>query len=124
MARTFPLIAILALAGCDTPQSQGTKDAVARLEIRVIDLEAKVTELQAQRARDAKYTEAIAASLDEARANHDSLRKVVNGNAELDNKEALAEATARGRCGQEVVHYPDGGIANRNRECTWKLLGK
>jgi len=112
------LIAALASYGCsDTKKDFGTMQEVAELKLQVTELERQVRELKENDTKQDAFTTETWNQLS-------SLRKTFNENVDLDNKKTLAAATARGVCGTETVQFADGSWTTRNRECTWKLLGK
>lgn len=119
------VIAALASTGCDDSfQKSGTKEEVARLSVQVTELEGEIRSMKQAEELQAKYIDALSASLEEARANHTRLLNTFNGNVDQNNAAKLRDATNQGLCGRETVQFADGSWTYRNRECTWKLLGK
>lgn len=112
------LIAIglmLALGGCNSDGlvrrseaesiAEDFADAAASGQAaRIDELEARVQDLEAE--------------LDGNKAAVSAVAKVVDGNAEISNKNILAAATARGECGTQVQNLPTGGIITRPIPCT------
>lgn len=112
------VIALLASTGCDDGfQKSGTKEEVARLSLQVTELEREIEELKDANKTQDKFAVDTWNALS-------SLRTTFNSNVDLENKKTLARATERGACGRETVQFADGSWTYRNRECTWKLLGK
>lgn len=112
------VIALLASTGCnDSFQKSGTKEEVASLSLQVTELEREIRDLKEANGRQDKFAVDTWNELS-------SLRKTFNENVNIDNKQALARATSNGLCGRETVQFADGSWTERNRECTWKLLGK
>lgn len=117
-------LAAALLSGCDPSVreseayniAEDVADAkVAALAGRVDDLEAQVSDLES-RVDAAQLT-----SINNVAAT-DRLRNVVNENADVLNKKALADATARGACGTNLINH-GGWIENRPVQCTPKLMG-
>lgn len=91
-------LALFLLSGCDRlPQSDAERRSVyadvnAGIALKQIDDQRKeIAELKDQAARDRRYLEAVAASLDEARDNHTRLRKTFNDNVDIGNKRDAAQ---------------------------------
>ena len=117
----------LLLAGCDDMPRARTES-----EIRDIARQMADEQTQALQARIGKLEErADKANADiqgvrllglEVAGNLDGLRNTFNGNVQRENEYLAKQMTARGGCGTEVVTYPGGGTAWRNKECTVKDL--
>lgn len=90
-------------------------EAVSSAQMRVDKVELRLIEME----RKLEFAEGDIKSAFEAQ---DRLRKVVNTNADIENRQAVREMTARGACGTETIQYPNGGWSVRNKECTLKDL--
>lgn len=106
---------LLALGGCSSDglinrseaesiAADFANAAASRQAGRIDELEARVQSLEQE----------LAAS----KAAVDAVAKVVDGNAEIANRNALEAATARGDCGTELVRHSSGIIENRRMPCT------
>ena len=130
--KRYSLCAAALLAGCQSPVEKEQlirSDADSRLETRIIELERKVQDLESKaqeiktKAESAESMAYTAGDLASSTYNaHESLRKVVNKNADIENQQAIRDMTDRGACGRENVYYPDGGWSVRNKPCTMKDL--
>ncbi len=118
--------AIAGLTGCNPPARQSEtaelRNRVSALEARVAALETKNIELQSR--ADAAHAMAKAGLGDV-----DSLRETVNSNADIANRNTLAEMTRRGACGTrpEPIYASDGsgrqvGVHNKVIPCTLEDL--
>lgn len=108
---------IWAWSNHDKLQKERTEriDSVVKVDQLVGDLETRIVALE----RQVEFAEG---DIKNAFAAQDRLRTVVNKNADIENREAVQEMTARGACGTETIRYPNGGWTVRNKECTVKDL--
>jgi len=83
------------MAGCTAQQGASDADvanANARMALqRVADLESEVSDLKKASAAQKRFIDAVYASLEEARKNHDSLRSTFNENVEKGNRRDAAQ---------------------------------
>lgn len=120
-------LALLILAGCDDIPRARTEaeirelarsaalDERAQLQAKIDALELRVIELETDAGRQDRFAVDTYNALV-------SLRNTFNGNVDQENRHRAKLMTARGGCGTELVTYPDGGQAWRNKECTVKDL--
>lgn len=120
-------LALLILAGCDDIPRARTEaeiremaqaaalDERAELQAKIDALELRVIELETDGPRQDRFALDTYNSLV-------SLRNTFNSNVDQENRFLAKQMTARGGCGTELVTYPDGGQAWRNKECTVKDL--
>lgn len=86
-------------------------DAASEDEARIAELEARLSTLEDRADAQGRVNDTIAAYVDQVD------EKVVN-NAKAMNRNTLADATARGDCGTELVRTEGGVLHNRKIECT------
>lgn len=117
----------LGLAACDDPPQARSEADVRRIALdaeanRFLQLELRLDSLEGQLKVQQAELDTTSKFVTDTFNAHESLRKVVNHNVDLDNQAAVRAMTARGACGTDLVHLPDGGWYNRPRECTLKDL--
>ena len=113
-------VVLLALALCGCEQSAATdfdSRRIGEITVDVEQLKSEVNQLKDDLAFEKKYTRAISASLEEARANHTALLKTFNKNVDIDNGRNDAVQTQLGNCGKEWIQG-DQGWVTVNRDCS------
>jgi hypothetical protein len=106
---------LLALGGCNSDglirRSEAEDIAEDFADAAASRQGARIDELEAR-------AESLEQELAASRAAVDAVANVVDGNAEIANRNALAAATERGECGTELVRHSSGLIENRRIPCT------
>lgn len=117
----------LLLAGCDDIPRARTEGEIREIARQVSDAEARTFQARIDKLEeradkaDADIQGVRLLGIENAN-NHKSLWETVNSNVEQEQRYLAKQATARGQCGTELVTYPGGATAWRNRECTVKDL--
>lgn len=108
-------LSLLMLAGCsqsnENPNDPYFRASIQSMESRIVALE------EAQKQAQLEISGVRALGLENAR-NHDSLSKIVSGNAKVANANATRDMTSRGACGTEYVPAGNGGWVLANKRCT------
>lgn len=117
-----PVILAFALVGCDNATEAGFRQDIALLREENTILRARLDGLEGRISEIDNGVRGVRALGIENAENADRLRKVVNSNADLHNKEKVEEMTARGACGTELVQLENGIWQNRRIPCTLKDL--
>ena len=116
--------ALVFLSGCtqSQPRTLTEFDVRAQIATQTADLRMQIERLKADQAslnKELQDVRVLALGVNDA---HESLRKTFNHNVNLENEAKVRAMTARGACGTEQIHYPNGGIVYQNRQCTLKDL--
>lgn len=118
------LLLLAALAGCDQMSDKYARQVAEDSQRRAMDAQAeveqmkvKLTDMSERQTTLYNYVHAV----DEGQT---ALRKTVNGNADINNENAVREMTRRGACGREWVQYENGGYGWMNNTCTKDDLKK
>lgn len=107
------IIALL-VAGCaDAPITRSEAEDIAS-DYADAATSAQAAQIEALASRVEQLEQQLAGQ----KAALDAVAKVVDGNANIANNNALAAATARGECGTELVRHSNGLIENRRIQCT------
>ena len=113
MRFTVGIVALLTVGCTNAPVTRTEAENIAS------DYADAAASAQAKRIDElASKVEQLELELAEHKAALDAVAKVVDGNAEIANKNVLAAATARGECGTQLIRNSNGVFENRRIECT------
>ena len=108
-----------AAAGCDPPartsEVEKLADQLDAQRIEIEELESRIELLETK-------TENNRSLLGGTQRHLNGLTDTVNSNVEVERRNLLREATAKGQCGNQLIQH-EGWIENRTVQCTPEMLG-
>ena len=103
---------ILILSACSDSKADDIQvNRDTRTELRLLELETKVTRLE-------RYQRETADQMKSLTEGAIATAETVARNAKIANDNWVKEMTAEGACGQEYIRLENGAYRQRNKECT------